>query len=317
MTNSSDDFDLDLPPPESSSEEFELDLPPPEPSLVLNLLKKNIGEVKQHKRVPEPEPAPAPVPEPKLEKEPEIKIEKQEVQAPQKTEAKKTPPKKRIGFLRLTLDFVGLVILLIAAAGTLIELYLPREELRILAQKQLTKTLNIPVSIGRLNFSFLRGLELSQLNVGKGGSFFYAKSVVLDYDLTKLLRGKFILNEAAIDYPDIKLISQNGIWNFQPLLELGKAQKKQAPPSKGSAGLPPIPIAAVLNELRVKNLRLLLNQDNDLVARLNGLSVKATGNFNLDKIRADLSVSIDAPKDQPNLEFRQFSSETEVAKDLT
>jgi hypothetical protein len=307
MTNSSDDFDLDLPPPESSSEEFDLDLPPPEPSLVLNLLKKNIGEVKQKKIAPEPE----------QKKEPEIQSEKQEVQPPHEVEAKKPPPKKRIGFLRLTLDFVGLVILLIAAAGILVELYLPREKLRVLAQQQLTKTLNIPVSIGRLNFSFLRGLELSQFNVGKGGNFFYAKSVVLDYDLTKLLQGKFILNEAAIDYPDIKLISQNGIWNFQPLLELGKTPKKQAPPSKGSSGLPPIPIAAVLNELRIKNLRLLLNQDNDLVARLNGLSVKATGNFNLDKIRADLSVSIDAPKDQPNLEFSQFSSETEVKTNLS
>jgi hypothetical protein len=302
MTNSSDDFDLDLPPPESSSEDFDLDLPPPEPSLVLNLLKKNIGKVK---------------PEPESEKEPELQSEKQEVKPPPETEAKKPPPKKRIGFLRLAFDFVGLIILLIVAAGILIELYLPREKLRVLAQQQLTKTLNIPVSIGRLNFSFLRGLELSQFNVGKGGSFFYAKSVVLDYDLTKLLQGKFILNEAAIDYPDIKLISQNGIWNFQPLLELGKTPKKQAPSSKGSTGLPPIPIAAVLNELRVKNLRLLLNQDNDLVAKLNGLSVKATGNFNLDEIRADLSVSIDAPKDQPNLEFLQFSSETEFKTNLS
>lgn len=309
MTNSSDDFELDLPPPESSSEDFELDLPPPEPSLVLNLLKKNIGEIKPKKPFQEPEPEP--------EKEPAIQTEKQELQPPGKAEGKELPPKKRIGFLRLTLNFVGLIILLIAAAGILIELYLPREEVRILAQKQLTKTLNTPVSIGRLNFSFLRGLELSEFNVGKGGSIFYAKSVVLDYDLTKLLQGKFILNEAAIDYPDIKLISQNGIWNFQPLLDLGKTPKKQAPPSKGSAGLPPIPIAAVLNELRVKNLRLLLNQDNDLVAKLNGLSVKATGNFNLDEIRADLSISIDAPKDQPNLEFRQFSSETEVKTNLS
>ncbi len=297
MTNSSDDFDLDLPRPESSSEDFDLDLPPPEPSLVLNLLKKNIGKTKA--------------------KEPEIQPVKQESQPPQETKTKEPPPKKRIGFLRLALDFIGLVILLIVAASILIELYLPREKLRVLAEQQLTKTLNIPVSINRLDFSFLSGIELSQFNVGKGGNFFYAKSIILDYDLTKLLQGKFILNEAAIDYPDIKLISQNGIWNFQPLLELGKTPKKQAPAPKSSTGLPPIPIAAVLNELRVKNLRLLLNQDNDLVARLNGLSVKATGNFNLDKIRADLSVSIDAPKDQPNLEFRQFSSETEVKTNLS
>jgi hypothetical protein len=307
MTNSSDDFDLDLPPPESSSEEFDLDLPPPAPSIVLNLLKKNIAKVKQKKIAPEPE----------QKKEPEIQPEKQEVQPPHKAEAEKPPPKKRVGFLRLTFDFVGLVIFLIVVAGILIEIYLPREKLRVLAQQQLTKTLNIPVYIGRLNFSLLRGLKLSQLNIGKGGNFFYAKSIILDYDLTKLLQGKFILNEVAIDYPDIKLISQNGIWNFQPLLELGKTPKKQAPPSKESAGLPPIPITAVLNELRVKNLRLLLNQDNDLVAKLNGLSIKATGNFNLDEIRADLSVSIDAPKDQPNLEFRQFSSETEVKTNLS
>ncbi len=310
MTNSSDDdFDLDLPPPDPSAEEFELDLPPPEPSLVLNLLKKNIGEVKQKKTALEPEP--------KKEPEPQTQTEKPEVQQPKETKAKTPPPKKRIGFLRLTLDFIGVVILLIVAAGILIELYLPREKLKVLAEQKLTQSLNLPVSINRLDFSLLRGLELSQLNVGKGGNFFYAKSVVLDYDLTKLLQGKFILNEAAIDYPDIKLISQNGIWNFQPLLDLGKTPKKQAPAPTGSTKLPPIPIAAVLNELRVKNLRFLLNQDNDLVARLNGLSVKATGNFNLDEIRADLSVSINAPKDQPNLEFLQFSTETEVKTNLS
>ncbi len=296
MTHSSDDFDLDLPPPESD-DEFELDLPSAEPSLVLNLLKKNIGDVK-------PE-------------EPEKQTVKQEPKPPQETKKKEPLPKKRIGFLRLTLDFIGVVILLLVAAGILIELYLPREKLRVLAEQQLSKALNLPVSIDRLDFSFLRGVELSQFNVGKGGSFFYAKSVVLDYDLTKLLQGKFIVNEAAIDYPDIKLISQNGIWNFQPLLDRGKTPKKQTPTSKGSTKLPPIPISAVLNELRVKNLRFLLSQDNDLVARLIGLSVKATGNFNLDKIRADLSVSIDAPKNQPNLEFRQFSTETEIKTNLS
>ncbi|GEM_PF-515657 len=295
--SSSDDFDLDLPPSESSSDDFDLDLPPPEPSVVLNLLKKNIGKLKQEI--------------------PAIQPDKQSPQPLQETKVDKPLPKKRIGFLRFVINIIGLVFLLIIAAGILVELYVPREKLRIIAEKQLTKTLNIPVSIGKLDFSILRGLELSQLDVGKGGNLLHIRSVILDYDLSKLLQGKFILNEAAIDYPDIKLISQNGIWNFQPLLELGKTPKKQTQTPKEPTRLPPIPIAAVFNELRIKNLGFLLNQDNDLVARLSGLNVKATGNFNLEKIRADLSVSINGSKNKPNLEFRQFSSETDVKTNLT
>ena len=177
--------------------------------------------------------------------------------------------------------------------------------------------INSITCIGKLDFSILKGVELSQLNIGKAGNLFRARSVILDYDLTQLFKGKFILNEAAIDYPEITLISQKGIWNFQPLLELSKTPKKSAPPPKEPTGLPPIPIAAILNELRVQNLRFLLNQDNDIVARLDGLSVNATGNFNLDEIRANLSVIIDAPKDKPNLEFRQFSTKTDVKTNLS
>ena len=279
-----------------SSGDFDLDLPPPELPFELNLIKKQVetsrlAEKTVQSNEPETDPSEAPHNSP--------------------------PPKKKIGFFRLALDFIGLVILLIIAAGVLLELYLPREKLRILAEQQLSKSLNIPVSIGKLGFSLLTGVELSELNIGIAGNLFRARSVVLDYDLTQLFKGKFILNEAAIDYPEITLISQKGIWNFQALLELSKTPKKPTPTPKEPTGLPPIPIAAVLNELRVQNLRFLLNQDNDLVARLDGLSLNATGNFNLDEIRADLSVIIDAPKDKPNLEFRQFSTQTDVKTNLS
>jgi hypothetical protein len=205
-----------------------------------------------------------------------------------------------------------LFILLLVGGGFALSYYFPPERIAPIAEKELTKFLKIPVSIASLDLSLLRGLNISRLRLGDEQPILSVHHIVLDYDLTQLLQGKFVINEVTVDRPELNLISVDGVWNFQPLLELGGPAKpaEPSPPDDKPAGLPAIPLGVNLRDFGIRNIRVNLDMDGEMTSRLQGLSLEARGKLELDVIDVWLRTSMVAPLNgEHNLEFTSSQGE--------
>ncbi|GJL77054.1 MAG: hypothetical protein NPINA01_00430 [Nitrospinaceae bacterium] len=249
----------------------------------------------------------------------------EELAPPEELTPEKQDPKdkKKKSWLKRLLTFFGYgvlcFILLLLIAGIVISYYFPSERLTPIAEKELSRILKIPVSIDSLDISLLSGLKISQLKLGQEPSILSIQNVVLDYDLTQLIKGRFTINEVSVDQPELNLISVNGVWNFQPLLELGgpKQRSKPAPAEEKPAGLPPLPIAINLSEFSIRNVRVNLDMDGETKSRLEGLNVNARGKLEPEEIDIWLQTTWVAPqKGQHNLEFSSSQGEGIEVKTL-
>jgi hypothetical protein len=225
------------------------------------------------------------------------------------SEKEDAPPKKknligRIGkiLFRALIYSVFFIFLLIASAGLVLEYYFPAEEARVLAEGQLTKILKLPLKIQKIGFSLLSGLQLDNVALGFASKpVVRVKKVVFDYDLTQLLQGKLVINQVLIDHPQLTANSKNGVWNFQPLLELSKPT---GPVAKNDKSKTPFPLPEIaIKELNIRNASVRLDQDGKLNAHIDGLSLEAQGKASLDALDLKLKVLLN-PDKTPNIEFQ-------------
>jgi hypothetical protein len=192
------------------------------------------------------------------------------------------------------------IFLLIASAGLVLEYYFPADKVREFVEGQVTQKLQLPLSIQKLGFSLFSGMQLDSVTLGSSSNpLARVKQVVLDYDLTQLLLGKLVINQILIDHPQLTAISKNGVWNFQPLLELGNtssADKDQA----SSA----FPLAEVdIKEVLIRQASARLDQDGKLNGHIDGLSLEARGKANLEAFDLKLKVLME-PGTAPNISFQ-------------
>jgi hypothetical protein len=210
----------------------------------------------------------------------------------------------RIGraLFRTLIYSVFFIFLLIASAGLLLEYYFPAEKARVIAEGQLTQILKLPLRIQKLGFSLFSGLQLEGVTLGPAKRpVARVNKVVLDYDLTQLLLGKLVINQALVDRPQLTAISKNGVWNFQPLLEITKPKRAQVEDDKSKLLFPKIDI----KELAFRNASALLDQDGKLSAHIDGLSLQAQGKASHDAIDLKLKVLLDPGKsEKPNISFK-------------
>ncbi|KMP11464.1 hypothetical protein UZ36_04365 [Candidatus Nitromaritima sp. SCGC AAA799-C22] len=243
--------------------------------------------------------------------------------------AKPVPPKapaRKFGLgslVRIGLGLVLAFVLLLAAAGIVLEYYFPSETLTPIARRELSRVLKMPVDIERIDLSLLRGVRVNELALGKDASFLTIHSVVLDYNLTQLMQGKLVINQVIVDRPSVNAILKNGIWNFQPLLELGGAGQPSPEKEKQPATVPPIPLAVDLKQLAVRNISLNLDMDGQTKARVNGLTLTAKGSAKLSGIDLQLNVSMTPPVEDGghNIEFvstqgQEIDFKTRASSDL-
>lgn len=222
------------------------------------------------------------------------------------------PEKKRTWRLRLKQAFILLscgillFIVLLVGAGVVLIYYFPSERLRPIAENEMTRILKMPASIDSLSLNLLHGLKISRLILGKEEPLFTVREITLDYDLTQLIQGRFVINKAVVIEPKFNLASVDGVWNFQPLLELGKpgAVDEPAPPEKKSGGPLAIPIAVNLKEFGVRDVQINVDVDGETKSRLRGLNVEARAKLDRDKIDLWLRTTLVPPaRGEPNLEF--------------
>jgi len=233
--------------------------------------------------------------------------------APEETPSQKPEPKKKkkrswLGrlFIFLTYGFLFFIVLLVGA-GVVLTYYFPSERLRPIAEKELTKYLKVPVSIGSLDLSILHGVNISRLTLGEQKPIFDVQNITLDYDLTQLMLGRLVINKVIVQEPKLNLISVNGVWNFQPLLDL-RSSEEPPPAAKKSEGLPMIPFAVDLRKFAIRNIQINLDMDGEMKSRLEGLSLEARGKVNSEGIDVSLQMIMAPPAEgEHNLEF--FSSQ--------
>jgi hypothetical protein len=201
-----------------------------------------------------------------------------------------------------------LLVVLLVGAGLALTYYFPAERIRPIVEKELTGFLKMPVSIESLDLNLLSGITISRLKLGENQPLFEVNDIVLDYDLTKLMQGEFVINQVLVAEPKLNLISVDGVWNFQPLLELGASDEPPPAVEKKSEGLPAIPIALDLREFAIRNIQVNVDMDGKMKSRLEGLSLDAHGKINSEEIDVALNTTMAPPADgEHNLEF--FSSQ--------
>ena len=235
----------------------------------------------------------------KKNKKDQADIDEENEISPEKTKNRSS------AFSRGVIYFFFFIFLLIVGAGVVLEYFFPAEEVRILAEKEGTKQLNLPLSIKKIKFSLLSGVRIDGVRLGPAAQPIASVQIlVLDYDLSQLLQGQIVINQILVDQPKLNTILKSGVWNFQPLLNLaGPAKAPSTSPDSGG-GLP-LPLAGIdLKELNIRNAIAKLDMDGNFIASLKGLSLESKGKANLDAIDLNLRVLMEAGP-TPNIIFTQ------------
>lgn len=234
--------------------------------------------------------------------------------------AKKRKSASRILFRGLVYSLF-FFLLLIASAGIVLEYFFPAEKVRAIAEDKLSKKLNLPLKIQKVSFSLLNGAKIDGMTLGTQ-PLARIKQVVLDYDLAQLLQGKLVINQVLVDHPQLTAVEKNGVWNFQPLLDLAKPNPSAAVQSKPKT-LPTLPLAQIdIKELTIRQASARLDQGGKLSAHIDGLSLEARGKASLNAIDLNLKVLLnpDAGKPEtPNIGFQStgdMSFQSRVSTDL-
>ena len=200
-------------------------------------------------------------------------------------------------------------ILLLTATGIILEHYFPAEQVRAFAEGQISKNLKLPLKIQKLQVSLFSGIQIEEIALGfSNNPVAHVKKVVLDYNLAQLLTGELVFNQVQIDHPQLTAISKNGVWNFQPLLDLKKTTPSTSSQDDSKTDDPPI----FLPELNIKQMTInhasaLLNQDEKLSAHLEGLNLEVEGKASLNALDLKLKVFLapDSNKpEQPNFGYQ-------------
>lgn len=219
--------------------------------------------------------------------------------------------------------FSFFIILLIAGAGAVLEYYFPAEEVRVLAEKEGAKQLQLPLSIKRLEFSLFRGVQVDGLVLGPiAKPLASVETLALDYDFLQLLQGNLVINRILVDQPQLNAISKNGIWNFQPLLNI-KDSENTSTPSPQAANNTSLPFAkADLQQFNIRNVSANLSIDDQLSAHIKGLNLEARGKASMDDIDLSLRILF-KPDPYANIVFERkkeklhFKSQTITDLNLT
>ena len=152
------------------------------------------------------------------------------------------------------------LLLVLIALGFLAVYYFPADAVRPYAEQELSRILKMPVHIGEVKINLIRGVEIHDVALGGEEPLFNVNALILDYDLIDLIKmQKLLINQVTIDQPWANLRSVDGVWNFQPLLDLAKPKDKQAEEEKTPAKsiAPPIPFEAPSATISNGNLEII------------------------------------------------------------
>ncbi len=214
---------------------------------------------------------------------------------PKKLTPKKKPRPKRsiIGWV-LRWGFYSLLLVILLLIGIAWGLkYFPWNQYRATIESTLTEKLNVPVKVGGILIDLPEGIHLQNVSFGDRPILFSVNELILDYDLKELFKGKLIIDHIKIDSPQVNLVSENGNWNFQPILDALETSNEpdETEPASGPISNEPslIPFRLDLQKLEINNIRASTKIDDKLEAIISGISLLAEGQFNPENINAKIN----------------------------
>ncbi len=195
-----------------------------------------------------------------------------------------------------------LIFLLVAGTAVTLQYFFPAETLRPIIEREATRALKIPVTIGGLEVGLFQGLTIRQVRLGSGKPIAEVGELVLDYDLRQLAQGELVINQVLLDRPTFYLKSVNGVWNFQPLMDLGGTEKKPAPtpapiPTPKPGEELPLPFQVDIKSLSIRQLQIDADIDGHTQAHVEGFNLQASGKIALESMDLVVSLVMLPPKD--------------------
>lgn len=219
---------------------------------------------------------------------------------------KKTSWARRLG--KWGAWFLSGIVFLLASVALALQFFFPAETLRPVFEKELTKALKQPVTIAGLEVGLFHGIEIRDVQVGKT-PLLKVHSLILDYDLSSLLLGQILINRVIVDSPALNLVATDGKWNFQvppgkKLLAPGPAKKTK--PAVATSF--PLPLEVDLKHFEIKNIMLDAAIDDQVLAQLAGLDIKAHGKVSQEELNLSATLTLKkSPEPRHNLTFSSRS----------
>lgn len=238
-------------------------------------------------------------------------------QTPAREPGPPAPSRKHRSWWRLLARGVFLLLftalLLVVGLGVILEYYFPSEFVTPLVERELSRVLRQPVSIGRIDFTLLSGLRIQRVSLSVAGRpLASVDEVRVGYDLLKLFEGKLAIDQVVVQRPRAYMLSKDGVWNFQPLLMLGTPPAAPGTPvlkpqPQEPSALPLLPVEVDLKRLAIENIGLDLDQDGHTLAQLEGFSLEAQGRLKNQGLDAQVRIHVPPPTGaevSPNLVFK-------------
>lgn len=179
-------------------------------------------------------------------------------------------------FLKWVAVFFGSIFLLFIISGILLYFFLPLDQIKSFAEKELSKQLNRKVEIKSVSFNIFSGIKLKNVKIGNSKNFsktpfIKAETLELKYAFWPIFQGKIIIPEINFVKPEI-LVEKgfSGSYNFSDMFAAEK-NKKEKPKAKKSKGPQ---ISLIVNTLKVSKGKITYHDYYTGKSGLNDLNIK-------------------------------------------
>lgn len=177
-------------------------------------------------------------------------------------------------FLKISAVLVIILFVLFITASIFVKLYFPPEKVKELVISEISKALNRKVTVGDVDISLFRGIDINDIYLGENRGygdipFVKVKRVIIGYNLSELLKRRVVLDRVTIQKPEVNVRSRDGRLAFSELIKRPPPEEK---PKK------PLPVTVLLKRGEVRGLDLIYEAE-DAGASIKGLDVAFDGDL--------------------------------------
>ncbi|MDO8446667.1 MAG: AsmA family protein [Deltaproteobacteria bacterium] len=177
-------------------------------------------------------------------------------------------------FLNISAVLVIILFVLFITASIFVKLYFPPEKVKELVVSEISKALNRKVSVGDVDISLFRGIDINDIYLGENRGygnipFVKVKRVIVGYNFSELLKRRVVLDRVTIEKPEVYVRSRNGRLALSDLI-------KRPPPEEMPKK--PLPVTVLLKRGEVRGLAIFYEAE-DASASIKGLDVALDGDL--------------------------------------
>lgn len=166
-------------------------------------------------------------------------------------------------FFKFIIVFSALLVVVLAAAGLALRVYLTDDRVRALLIPPTEKALGRTVTIGHIKVSLLSGITVYDFVVKEENgqdNFISSSHIALSYEWLPLLQKKVVFRQIRLVDPTIRLVRDwRGDFNFTSLAFLDQPERPVAPaPPPTAQGARALPFSVAVKNFSLENGRLVV-----------------------------------------------------------